>query len=330
MSLYRRNDSPVFWTRFKFRGREYRRSTGVVDKRSAKAFERKYRAGIEGTTTTRTTTHTLPDMEALDIRRASNRRRDLGTQTLSTLRIAWGHLVAYYGALAPSRIDAEAVAAYVASRRSDGVRGQTIRRELATLRRGLVLAGIVPPQFPTVDSDTPRASQAGKYVEPGILTKWVAALPQDAHDVALFAALTGLRAQEISRVRLAWLATAPSGVVLHLPADATKTRKARTIGLPAEAVAILKRYPQGFQIDPTVLRRAFARASLAVGVGAIHLRDLRHTYATLALEETGDLRATMEALGHTTLAAASRYQSSTTSRTTAVAMAVGARLRAVR
>lgn len=56
--------------------------------------------------------------------------------------------------------------------------------------------------------------------------------------------------------------------------------------------------PQGRTIDPTNLTRAFNTLLRKAGLRRIRFHDLRHTTATLLLEQGVELVVTKELLGH--------------------------------
>lgn len=131
---------------------------------------------------------------------------------------------------------------------------------------------------------------------------------------------TGMRQGEI--VRLEWIEVDLRTAEIHLPAERTKARKARTVALSRPAVALLagiKRErlvgsahvfaecnrPPGTR--PRFPRRAWDRAVERAGLDGFHYHDLRHTYAAYALSEGANVEQTMFALGHSTPAMALRY-----------------------
>jgi integrase len=274
---------------------------------------------------------TLSDLEARDVRRALSRSLTPGAQLGATLSIAWGHLKAHLVEANLEALTNADLQGYVEERRLAGVRSQTISRELAALARGLKLAGAPVPEMPRLRADTPKASQAGHLLTVPQIRAWVDALPPDFADLALVALSTGLRREEIARLQLAWLALLPLGspvaAYLMLPTEATKSRKARTIGISSEGVAALHRcHPRMAELMGTY-RRASAKAAKVSGLPfAPHLRSLRHCYATMALQGTADPSAVQAALGHSDLRMANRYLSSTVDRTASAAAAVSVAL----
>lgn len=256
------------------------------------------------------------------------------TTRAKTLEWIWSPLAKHFGSKLAHQISEDDICSYVGARRVDGARGQTIRREVQALRRGLEIArrkGIVltVPHAPKIKSDPPHSGQRGKLHPPQILSAWLAALPQDARDEATFAALTGLRSAELKRVRFDWIEPAPKGsdvaALLRLPAESTKGRKERAAGLTAPALAIVQsRVAPGRELvfAQQTQRRWYRAACKTIGYDKrIHLRDLRHTFATLALAESGDPWAVMSALGHSDLRTTSRYQSTTDERAAKAAVA---------
>lgn len=114
------------------------------------------------------------------------------------------------GDIDPRDIDEQRVVAYIARRRRDGIRGQTIRREMAALKRGLSWAhrrGYIRQPiaaWPVVKSDPVDARYAGKLISNDDMARLMAELPGHVRDWMTFAALTGLRKAELARARFDW------------------------------------------------------------------------------------------------------------------------------
>lgn len=345
MSLYKRPGSRHWWTRFKVRGRSIRRSTGTEDqseaRQAAAAIEAEARraAGRGGSVPTGGGP-LIAELATADI--AAAQARGVTAQTVETLTIHWRAIrwaEAFGGGHGRAGvITTAALQAYATERRSTGTRGQTIRKELSYLRRALVAARgrgeriSIPEPWPVVRSDAPHPSRRGREIPPERLAPFLRELPDDGlRDTYAIALLTGLRAEEIHRLTLAWVEPAPAGApvagVLRVPAHGSKTRRARVVGLPEPALAILQRRPQEsidtpafprFDRRETVLAAA-KRAGLAF---APTLRDCRTTHASLAAYLTGDARAVQAAMGHTDLKTTDGYMRSTLLRTLAVSAAV--------
>lgn len=333
-------ESEAYWVRFQWRGREYRRSTGRSDRREAAREGRRIRAEVEA----EAPAAPAPVVERLALISLSvwdvqdTTARGAGVRQVESVEERWVPLLAYFGPDSdPAAIDYDAFQAYVVHRRGDGARGQTIRKERQALVRGWAIArrrkllGDLP-ELPVIKSDPPNVDQAGKLYPLDTVLRWLdelARVPRSgkARHQAEIALRTGLRAEEVRRLCWSWVRVAADGsAVLEVPAESAKTRTARTVGLPAEALALIRELAVDAGPDlplcPSTHLRAARVASKRVGEKSITLRDLRHTYASIAAIG-GDVLAVQSALGHTDLTMTTRYMHSTQERTIAASAAVG-------
>jgi len=228
----------------------------------------------------------------------------------------------------------------------EGARGQSIVKDVQALKRGLRIAKRrgslhqLPDEWPKLRRDPPNERQRGKLHPVAVMMAWLGHLKRHAPEAwrqASTAVRTGLRAEELRKVRWDWVEEAPAGSgvpkLLRVPAWAAKNRRERAIGLTPEVEAFLRtaRAQDGLSDETPLLpgqhRKAFAAAAKAVGHSkSITLRDLRHCHATWAAQGTGDAAAAQAALGHTDLRTTQRYLSSTLARTASAAVAVGKQL----
>jgi integrase len=245
----------------------------------------------------------------------------------------------------PNDITYDGVVAFIGQRRREGLRGQSIRKEVQALKRGFKIAlrrawlDQDLPEGPIVRSDPPRKGSKGKLVRVSDLTRWLDALEDEpkAREARLQAELvlrTGLRSMEARRLCWSWVEPAPDGVdasaLLRVPAEAAKNRRERVLGLTPEALAIVETARQGQGWDEPLLPgshvHAYQSASRKIGHRSITLRDLRHCHATWAAQGTGDAAAAQAALGHSDLRTTQRYLTATVERVAGAAKAVGAML----
>lgn len=117
-------------------------------------------------------------------------------------------------------------------------------------------------------------------------------------------------------------------VVNHTTVDSTpkSERSARVLGLDPQTVTALRSHrarqaqerlswgpaykgadlvftwDDGSPIHPTVVLRTFRRLTKAAGLPTIRLHDLRHSYATVALEAGESMKVVQERLGHASIA----------------------------
>lgn len=290
-------------------------------------------------------------MAAADLARGE--AKGVSQQQRDSIDACWEHLGRLLDDDTPARdIDYDTIEDYARLRRGEGARGQSIRKELQALARGLKIAKRKKsikevPDFPEVNSDPPNPRQKGKLHPLPVLLRWFVALDKDkrakgARDQAELVLYTGLRAEEVRRLAEAWVEAAPPGAevaaLLRVPAEAAKNRRERTLGLTAPALEIVQRRAKALKAErkkaklaysPTEAlfrgdhHKIFATAATALEYHQpITLRDLRHTHATIAAQYTGDAAAAQAALGHADLATTQRYLSSTLARTSAAAAAV--------
>jgi len=132
-------------------------------------------------------------------------------------------------------------------------------------------------------------------------------------------ALTGARRNEIAAARWEWLDTKRG--TLTLPASAHKTGKhtgSKTIALPAAALAIVARQPEGKPADfifqpaggngPLSLTRPWQLTRTEAGLPeTLTLHGLRHSFATQLATQGASAAQLMGALGHAQLSTTGRY-----------------------
>lgn len=272
--------------------------------------------------------HALSEYAAADIARAAD---DGATKAwLATLENSyWAALLKYFGAdFDIAKLTTTDLRSYIGKRRESGELGQTIRRHMQCLKRAVDLGQErrwlrhPPCAFPKVRGSPPKESQRGHYIPPEQVHAWFAELDAGARPVIAFAALTGLRAFEIQRVSSAWIEELPEGTFLRVPAASSKNRKERLVPLAPMARKILE---VAGSFGSTCHRRTMVAAARRAKLArAPTLRDLRHTFATLA--DSTDRKATQDALGHSSERMTGRYLHSTMARIAKVGAAVASKL----
>lgn len=321
MSIYKRGN--VFWCQFYVNGKLHRQSTEQVDRKDAERHERAIRAKAEANAPkVRKGVGTLKDLSDADIQRVKTGKRDAGH--IRRIQDIWKELHYAFGENSdPIAITSSAVFKYVEERQSLNLKNQSIRRELQALMRALKMAAEkkwidgIPSPWPKLSNDQPNESRKGRRLTKDTLQKVLMALPDNARDGVMFCLTTGLRLHELWRVRASMISAAPANskakAVLNMPKWSTKGRKPRPIGLNADAVKIVKRRAKllGDEIFPKydytqAMKRAAAKLEMS-GQG-IHMRSLRHTYASEALQRSGgNLSAVGRALGHSELEITTLY-----------------------
>jgi len=288
---------------------------------------------------------TLAAVAARDIAEAAS--RGVSARQQESIEASWVPVLKHFGLdAAPEAVTFDAIVTYVNARRDAGLRGQSIRKERQAIGRGLRIAkrlGAIAeiPEMPKIANDPKKKEQAGQFREPALVFRFLDALraiPRShpaAHQYELVLR-TGLRRDEVRRLSLSWVemlsdGTADVPAVLRVPEWAAKGRAEREVGLTREALALILELADGCDLHeplcPSRHHKAARKASKMVDSDSITLRDLRHTYATLA-GQTGDVKAVQAALGHTSLAMTQRYLHTTRGRAVAASHKAGDALRA--
>jgi integrase len=219
-----------------------------------------------------------------------------------------------------------------------------------------------PPELDTLLSVEQAAERLGtsvRFVRRLVFERRIAALadaiPLRFHALVLVAAYTGLRWGELAGLRVKRVDLLHGRITVaeqllevrgRLAFGPTKTGAGlRTVTLPtvaAEALAEhLGRYAEGgpdglvFQAErggpirrSNFTRRVWIPATRAAGVEGLRFHDLRHTAATLAVAAGASTRELMVRMGHSSSAAALRYQHVMAGRDAAIAAALDELVRA--
>lgn len=314
MSLYKQPTSSVWWCQFRVAGQLVRRSTGETDRVAAEREERRLRSQREqAAPVKRRGVGTIHDLGVEDVARAE---AEGGTSSwVERVETFWDKIEFHFKpSTDPIKITATDVLAFVADRRSSGVKGQTIRRELQALLRGLKSAKAkgwisqLPDPWPELKDDPKDPKQRGKLHPAKVIIRVASELPERACDGFAFCLATGLRLHELQRVRASFVRPAPAkskaAAVLVMPDETTKGRKRRPIGLSKASLGIVRRREKQFgdEIFPIYgYGQALRRTCKRLGISpTVTMRDLRHAYASRALKVSGgNLSAVAKALGHT-------------------------------
>lgn len=139
----------------------------------------------------------------------------------------------------------------------------------------------------------------------------------------------------LSRVRVERAVTMVGGTTVQ---GTTKTGRTRAVTIPPHLIPVIEGHlaefvdpepdaflftgVEGNRLHPEVFRRAWEHARAEVGMDAFRFHDLRHTGATMATQAGATLREVMDRLGHSTPAAALKYQHVADARAEAIAVAL--------
>ncbi len=314
MSLYRRPNSPFWWSKLYVAGAVVRFSTGERTKVAALRAER---ARVE------------------DLERVAKLEGRYPLNTLAAKFLLWKesdgrapswvakmtqhievHILPHFGAERDVRtIDERALEEYK-SKRALEVQPVTVCKELATLRQMLKYAvevHKVMDRVPRVRNPRFRYEPKWRLLtrdELGRLLNAVATLKnKEVLPYFLLMANTGMRGGEV--FQLTWEMVDRGARTLRLPAAITKTRRSRVIDLNDGAEAALNMLHAPGKVGRMFHQRnhynAWHRACAAAGLGKVRPHDLRHTLGSLMHAAGAPTPVVRDTLGHVTLAMANLY-----------------------
>ena len=211
------------------------------------------------------------------------------------------------------------IESYKQWRLSHGVKGPTINRELSILKNFFSLA----EKWGFVDSNPVKKVQLfeenkdrWRFLTKREARRLLENLPYETRPIFEFLLATGLRLLNVLRLR--WDQIDLQKGTLKIESTATKGKRELILPLSEWALRILKNQPRHIR-SPYVFCRpdgkpyshiyeGFKSALKRAGLPkSIRIHDLRHTFASWALEAGVDIGTLKELLGHATLEMVLRY-----------------------
>ncbi len=311
MPLYKREGSPHWWIRFSIAGRKVRKSTGTEDRQLAEEFERRewdrvYRLRKLGDRGQHTFGEASGRWLTETTKRSVNRDRSI---------LAW--LDEHLRNEALAAIDREAIDELRGLLLDEGRKPATVDRYMALLRAVLRKAR---DEWRWLESVPKVPMYRAPIAEPRFLTRTEfstlrSELPPHLQLAADVAVRTGLRMA--SMLALTWDRIDLKARRAWIPGEQMKAGKAHGIPLSREVVAILKRAtrsatgPHVFTFDGAPIAdcntAAFQKAVQRAGLEHFRWHDLRHTWASWAVQSGVTLQELMELGGWKSFAMVLRY-----------------------
>lgn len=315
MSVYRRGKT--YWVRFQFAGQEHRQSARTASRAEALAYERELRDQLgrvaRGGRQRRTYRET---MERFLIEHCASLKPGARVRYISSAKALHPHFKELY----LDEIGRKQLAEFVQTRRGAGVTSPTIRRDLACLssmfgracewdwiegnlvhafsKRGLKEAA-PRVRFLTVDEFARLHDAAAPHLRP----------------MLRLAVGTGMRLEELLSLRWPQIDLARREITL----TETKTGAPRVVPMSAQIVGTVSellrvrhiRESWVFWHDDggryTTIKTGFLAACRRAEIKNFRWHDLRHTFASWAVQDGMDLYRLSRILGHKTLAMTQRY-----------------------
>jgi len=237
-------------------------------------------------------------------------------KTYKSYRYGRKALTAYFSKL--KQVTPLDIVKYQKLRLSQGVCGITVNRELdycsAAYNRAVQKGLVKENPFKGYDKfeEFPRT----RYLSEAEMARLLDNLDGVFKDIVLTAILTGLRRGNILCLHADQIDFANQCITI--PASQSKNKQALTIPLPDALVPVFKARiaasRNGYVFENrntgkpyTCIKKPFRAALEAAGIKDFRFHDLRHTFATLALLGSRDLRTVQELLGHQSIRMTQKY-----------------------
>lgn len=357
MSLYKRPDSGVYWYEFLFGGRRYRGSTKHTNLRAAERVENTLKVKLANSRVGIEELKPVPMFRDFAPRFLEMVKPELRPSGYRTYAVCVRNLLPVFRAKRLDEITPAMIQEFKETRLRERRAGATVNRDLATLRRIFSIA----LKLDKVRC-TPFAARRVEFCKESgrerVLTfteelTYLAKATQPLRDVATLIVETGLRPGEACSIRREDVHLFTATPFLHVSQGKTDNA-VRDVPLTAKAVEVFKRrlaearrvereeetkadflFParigQGhdWQCPMNELEPAHRKTLKLSGVKPFRLYDLRHTFASRAIEAGMDPLTLKAVMGHADLKTTSRYVHPTF-RHLAEAQAKVERFRAVR
>lgn len=310
MSLYRRKDSPYWWTKITIPGHApVQESTRTPHKRQAREYEKHretelWRALKLGDKPR----HNWEEAVLKYLAETAHKRDHHGDRQ----RLAWlyPHLEGCpLDAITRDQVDR------ILSKRTD-LKPASVNRYLATIRTILRKAQREWGWLDTVPALRMREEPKKRirWITPEEATRLLAVLPEHVANMAEFSLATGLRLSNVTG--LTWKQVDMGQRLAWIHADQNKSKKDLVVPLNDSAAAILRRcwgeHPEfvfayaGHPIKrPDIL--TWQRACQKVGIADFRWHDLRHTWASWHVQAGTSLQELMELGGWSSYDMVLRY-----------------------
>jgi integrase len=341
MSIFKRPGSPFYQFDFIFKGRRCWGSTKLTNRIAAERYENKLRDKLAQSRAGILDPEPPPLFGDFAKEFLARTKGETRPNTSRCYRVSLGlvqdedgkqserkgSLLDWFGRRRLDEIAADEIERYKQSRLEKGLSASTVNRDLACLRRVLLLA----VRLDRIGT-TPFVAHKVKFLQENrrerILSfeeerKYLAAASQPLRDIAILMVEMGLRPGEACSIRRRdghFYAVPP---FLHVPAG--KTRNAvRDVPLTERAKVVLKcrltdskgeyifplRVGNGhdWTLPMNELEPAHTRALCESKISPpFRIYDLRHTYGTRAIEGGTDPLTLMRLMGHADLKTTARY-----------------------
>lgn len=303
MSLYRREGSPYWWYSFNLDGERFRGSTGKEGKREAREVENERKAEAKRNRT-RGREWTLNDALARYWSDHAKDKADSGT-ILTKLAKLREHLGSETWL---SALTSEMMMEYRRKRKGEGLKPQSVNRDLAYLKAALNHAhnvyGKPPANIAWTKVRVAEPPGRIRFLSREEFDRLLAVAHPSIRPIIIFAVATGLRKENI--LSLTWEQVDMGAGIVTRRIKGNKEHIVR-ITPPLRAMLGTLGEREGAVFDRTNFRKRWDAALTAAKIPNFKFHDLRHTNASWARQAGADIADICDALGHSSVAVTMRY-----------------------
>lgn len=311
-TLYTRPGSPYYWTRFKVAGKTHRCSTRKTNLREAKSeakrLERRANAYV----------YTADDIRLDDAIERLDRDNRLKPRSIDSYHHCFGYFRKILGNFPLRILDANHIDLYISTRRLT-VGDATIRKELASLSTLYRITGIPNPLKNYDTTVLGRTKELTRWLRVSQFEHLLSHCRNDNQRHMLILLVdTGLRVGEAMSLAWSEVDFNENRIVLgNLDASRTKRGDIRAVPLTSRLRDALstrertspwvfpsKRNHTGHIVS---IDRWWYRLRIEAGMPNVRIHDLRHTFASWALQSGMSEILVQDLLGHSTRSMTKRY-----------------------
>ncbi len=289
MSLYKREDSSIWWIRFTHKGKRVQQSSGTSERIKAEEFEAKLRSSLWE----QDRLGAKPVYQWNDaVVRYLSETKHKASQVSDIYHLRW--LDKYLNGIELQTIRRDLLDKISAEKLAQGVENSTVNRVMEVVR---IILRKACNEWEWID----RVPAVRMLPEPIKRVRWltrdeadmlIADLPPHLADMARFSLETGLRRSNVTGLQWSQVDLARKTAWIH--PDEAKARKAIPVPLSNVAVEVLRKQTGKHQTNVftyngktvhQVNTKAWHKALKRVGIENFRWHDLRHTWASWHIQE---------------------------------------------
>ena len=311
MSLYKREDSSIWWIRFTHKGSRVQQSSGTSERVKAEEYEAKLRSSLwEQERLGAKPIYKWDDAVVRYVRETKHK----ASQVSDIYHLRW--LDTYLNGVELQTIKRDMLDKISVAKQAEGVENSTVNRVMEVIRAILRKAC---NEWEWLD----RVPAVRMLPEPIKRVRWltrdeaevlISELPIHLADMARFSLETGLRRSNVTGLQWSQVDLVNKRAWIH--PDEAKARKAIPVPLSIAAVAVLRKQIGKHQTNvftykgntvTQVNTKAWHKALERAGIENFRWHDLRHSWASWHIQEGTPLHVLQELGGWSTPEMVQKY-----------------------